>query len=52
MALAEDDPVEGGGELQVHRHPALLAGDVQARDLEKFILKALQDFQSHILFEI
>ena len=35
MALAEDDPVEGGGELKVHRHPRLLAGDVQPRDLVK-----------------
>ena len=33
VPLAEDDPVERSRELQVHRHPALLAGDVQARDL-------------------
>ena len=43
VALAEDDPVEGGRELQVHRHPALLARDVQASDLENFAFKALQD---------
>ena len=43
MALAEDDPVEGGRELKVHRHPALLARDVQASDLENFAFKALQD---------
>ena len=35
VALAEDDPVEGGRELQVHRHPALLAGDVEAGDLQQ-----------------
>ena len=33
MALAEDDPVEGGGELEVDDHPGLLAGHVQPRDL-------------------
>ena len=33
VALAEDDPVEGGGELQVDRHPALLAGDVQPSNM-------------------
>ena len=35
MALAEDDPVERSRELKVHRHPALLAGDVEAGDLEQ-----------------
>ena len=35
VALAEDDPVERSGELEVHRHPALLAGDVEAGDLEQ-----------------
>ena len=35
VALAEDDPVEGSGELEVHRHPALLAGDVEAGDLQQ-----------------
>ena len=34
VPLAEDDPVERGGELQVHSHPALLACDVQPSDLE------------------
>ena len=38
VALAEDDPVEGSRELQVHRHPALLAGDVQTGDLEFCLL--------------
>ena len=38
VALAEDDPVERSRELQVHRHPALLAGDVQTGDLEFFYL--------------
>ena len=38
VALAEDDPVERSRELQVHRHPALLAGDVQTRDLEFCLL--------------
>ena len=33
MALAEDDPVEGGGELEVDDHPSLLAGHVKPRDL-------------------
>ena len=33
VPLAEDDPVERSRELQVHRHPALLAGDVQTSDL-------------------
>ena len=34
VPLAEDDPVERSRELQVHRHPALLARDVQTGDLE------------------
>ena len=38
VALAEDDPVERGRELQVHRHTALLAGDVQTGDLEFCLL--------------
>ena len=38
VALAEDDPVERSRELQVHRHPALLAGDVQTGDLEFCLL--------------
>ena len=35
VALAEDDPVERSRELEVHRHPALLAGDVEAGDLKQ-----------------
>ena len=33
VPLAEDDPVEGGRELEVDDHPRLLAGHVQPRDL-------------------
>ena len=36
VPLAEDDPVERSRELQVHRHPALLARDVQPGDLDFF----------------
>ena len=36
VPLAEDDPVERSRELQVHRHPALLARDVQTGDLNFF----------------
>ena len=38
VPLAEDDPVERSRELQVHRHPALLAGHVQTGDLEFCLL--------------
>ena len=38
VPLAEDDPVERSRELQVHRHPALLARDVQTSDLEFCLL--------------
>ena len=41
VPLAEDDPVERSRELQVHRHPALLAGDVQTSDLEFCLLVSL-----------
>ena len=45
VALAEDDPVEGGGELQVDRHPALLAGDVQPGDLGKVYVGNIARFE-------
>ena len=43
VALAEDDPVEGGGELQVDRHPALLAGDIQPGDLEQVYIARFEE---------
>ena len=45
VALAEDDPVEGGGELRVDRHPALLAGDVQPGDLGKVYVGNIARFE-------
>ena len=54
VPLAEDDPVERSRELQVHRHPALLAGDVQTSDLEfcllfRNIVKRLCSLRNDIL---
>ena len=37
MSLAEDDPVEGGGELEVDGHARLLTGHIQTRDLRHVV---------------